>query len=365
MALSFSLPGKGASTALIAIGLLATSCFSGIGSGQAQAQTFIERILKQDAQMAKQHRKRPVVKRTQKKSPPKQQSTKQAESAPAKTEAKPGPGLTIPVPTPAPRAEEAATKTPEPETPPVPKEKPEAEPRQPPQPTPNAQTAPAPAEPPKPTENPKPADEKPQEAKPGPDQQPKPQKDERVYQVSCPALNSGEVEGKLLPPIKDGEQCGVHSPLSLIAIGKDQPLKFTNAVTTNCAMAVTLAQWSSEVTKAAKDVYGPDSKISEIGTGSDYQCRKVNGASSGRVSEHAFANALDIMSFKFSDGSKTELESGWNGSDKEKAFWRAVHSASCKLFMTVIGPDGDAAHLTNMHLDQGCHGKSCLARICQ
>lgn len=154
-------------------------------------------------------------------------------------------------------------------------------------------------------------------------------------------------------------------PLSLTAIGKDDPLKFANAVTTNCAMAVTLAQWSSEVTKAAKDVYGPDSKIAEIGTGSDYQCRKVNGASTGRVSEHAFANALDIMSFKFSDGSKTELESGWNGTDKEKAFWRAVHSASCKLFMTVIGPDGDAAHRTNMHLDQGCHGKSCLARICQ
>ncbi len=125
--------------------------------------------------------------------------------------------------------------------------------------------------------------------------------------------------------------------MSLTAIGKDEPLKFANPVTTNCAMAVTLAQWSREVSKAARDIYGPDSKISEIGTGSDYQCRKVNGASSGRVSEHAFANALDIMAFKFSDGSKTELESGWNGSDKEKAFWRAVHSASCKLFMTVIG----------------------------
>ncbi|MDR6431196.1 hypothetical protein J2782_000901 [Brucella pseudogrignonensis] len=176
---------------------------------------------------------------------------------------------------------------------------------------------------------------------------------------------TGDVEGKLLPPIEDGSQCSARSPLSLTAIGKVEPLKFANAITTNCAMAVTLAQWAGDVKDAAKNVYGNDVKITEIGTGSDYQCRNVNGASEGRVSEHAFANALDIMSFKFSDGSKTELESGWNGSEKDKKFWRAVHGASCKLFMTVIGPDGDAAHLTNMHLDQGCHGKSCLARICQ
>ncbi|MFQ0813077.1 extensin [Brucella anthropi] len=328
MALSFRLPGKGAFAALLALGLVATACFSGIGCDEAQAQTFIERILKQDAQKAKQHRKRPAVKRSHKKPPARQEAAKQPEKPTKRPTTKDEP-KPVPVPTPAPRQADAVTRPTEPETPPLPTQKPE-------------EPAPAPAEAPKPSE-----------------------KDARIYQVSCPALISGDVAGKLLPPIKDDAQCGVHSPLSLTAIGKDEPLKFANAVTTNCAMAVTLAQWSTEVTKAARDVYGPDIKIAEIGTGSDYQCRKVNGASTGRVSEHAFANALDIMSFKFSDGTRTELASGWNGPNKEKAFWRAVHSASCKLFMTVIGPDGDAAHRTNMHLDQGCHGKSCLARICQ
>lgn len=33
--------------------------------------------------------------------------------------------------------------------------------------------------------------------------------------------------------------------------------------------------------------------------------------------------------------------------------------------MTVIGPEGDAAHQGNLHLDLGCHGKACKARICQ
>ncbi len=33
--------------------------------------------------------------------------------------------------------------------------------------------------------------------------------------------------------------------------------------------------------------------------------------------------------------------------------------------MTVIGPDGDAAHRTNMHLDQGCHGKNLPYAVCE
>ncbi|PAO79414.1 extensin [Brucella melitensis] len=323
MVLSFSRPSRiFIMVCLTLVFFLAPGLFR---QSSTKAQTFIERILKQDAQKAKKYKKRTVQKRSSKRL-----LAKQAEKpAPQPNiEVKSKPTTPVPVPVPAPRrTEEKAQK--------------EA-----------------------------PAMDEAHEAKPAadkaePEQQAKPQKDDRIYQVACPALISGDVDGKLLPPIKDGEQCGTHSPLSLTAIGTKEPLRFAHPVTTNCAMAVTLAQWSSAIKKAAKTAYGDDFKITKIGTSSDYQCRRVNGASSGRISEHAFANALDIMSFEFSDGSKTELQSGWNGSDKEKAFWRAVHEASCELFMTVIGPDGDAAHRTNMHLDQGCHGKTCLMRICE
>ncbi|URQ76391.1 MAG: extensin family protein [Candidatus Ochrobactrum gambitense] len=317
----------------------------------AQAQTFIEKILKRDAQKAKQQRKRPSAK-PQKKRRSRQPAPRQEQKAPEKPTSQSALPVVGPVPTPAPRPE------PVPEAAPVPTPTPAPEPKPDEKPAPKNEAQPAVIVPP---EKPTP----PEQAEPKQPEPAKPAPDERVYQVACPALISGEVEGKLLSPIEDGAQCGVHSPLSLTAIGKDEPLKLANPVTTNCAMAVTLAQWSNDVKNAAQDIYGKDIKITQIGTGSDYQCRKVNGASTGRVSEHAFGNALDIMSFTFSDGSKTELESGWNGADKEKAFWRAVHGASCKLFMTVIGPDGDAAHHTNMHLDQGCHGKTCTARICQ
>lgn len=337
MAVSFSFFQKSIVTCLVAVAVTVLPGESVTGPSTAIAQNLIERVLSGTAKQQSSQKRQKKKRNTKRQQSQKSQQSKAQSSTLSKA---PLPSNVIPVPTPAPAREE--TKEPAPVVPVAPVSAPTTE-------------APLPEKKPEqPAEQAKPANE-----------QPEPKKAERVYQVSCPALMAGDVEGKLLPPIDDGSQCSAQSPLSLTAIGKNEPLKFANAVTTNCAMAVTLAEWSTGVKDAAKKVYGDSVKITEIGTGSDYQCRNVNGASSGRVSEHAFANALDIMSFNFSDGSKTELESGWNGSEKDKAFWRAVHGASCKLFMTVIGPDGDAAHLTNMHLDQGCHGKSCLARICQ
>lgn len=207
-----------------------------------------------------------------------------------------------------------------------------------------------------------PAPATPPPAKPDDAEKAEEEKDERVYQTACPALMNGDVQGKIVAPVSDGV-CGERSPLSLTAIGKENPLVLAAPVTTNCAMATTLARWAGEVRQAALKSFG--SEIETVATGSDYQCRKVNRAAKGRTSEHAFANALDIMSFRLKNGRTTELTSGWNGKPEEKEFWRAVHKTSCDMFMTVIGPDGDAAHKTNLHLDQGCHGKNCTSRICQ
>ena len=185
---------------------------------------------------------------------------------------------------------------------------------------------------------------------------------DRVYQSACPALMNGEVKGELVAPLSEGV-CGERSPLKITAIGKDDPVKLAAAITTNCAMAGSLADWVVEVQKEAQKDFGAE--IETITTGSDYQCRKVNNGHTGRVSEHAFANAVDIVAFKFKNGKSTELGSGWNGTPEEQTFWRALHKAGCDRFMTVIGPDGDAAHQGNLHLDLGCHGRKCEARICQ
>ena len=217
---------------------------------------------------------------------------------------------------------------------------------------------------PKPESGPEPKPEPKPESEP--DEKPKAEdkatSPDRVYQNACPAIMRGDVDGELVPPLAEGA-CGERSPLRVKSVGKDKPLVFSAPVTVNCSMATVLADWAPTIQAEAVRNFGAE--IETVVTGSDYQCRKVNNGHVGRVSEHAFANALDIVSFKFKNGKSTELASGWKGSPEERSFWSALHKASCERFMTVIGPDGDAAHATNLHLDLGCHGQACKSRICQ
>lgn len=286
------------------------------------------------------------------------------------------PAVPLPAVPPIPQAnprEAAATEAPKPEEKPA-EETQKADPQTTPvpeqKPVPEAKPAEKPAEPPKPAEQfgPNPLPKPNAAGKDEPEHEESVEKadpstsPDRVYQNACPAIMNGEVQGAIIPPLSEG-MCGERSPLKITAIGKDNPVKFAAPVTTNCAMAGSLATWVVEVQKEAQKDFGAE--IESITTGSDYQCRKVNNGHKGRVSEHAFANALDIVAFKFKNGKTTELQSGWKGKPEEQTFWRALHKASCDRFMTVIGPDGDAAHQGNLHLDLGCHGKSCATRICQ
>lgn len=220
----------------------------------------------------------------------------------------------------------------------------------------SAAPVPIPQEKPVP-ENKSAADIKPQQAKPTENPS-----SSRIYQTACLPLMQNAVTGKVAPPVSEG-QCQVKSPLEITAINQPVVMTFDQAITTNCTMIVALSDWATQANALAKTHFGSD--IKTIGTGSHYQCRNVNNGSAGRVSEHAFGNALDIMSFTLANGETTELAKDWNGDSKQKQFWRDLHNKSCALFMTVLGPDADSAHRTNLHLDMGCHGKSCTTRICQ
>ena len=55
---------------------------------------------------------------------------------------------------------------------------------------------------------------------------------------------NGEVVGELVPPLSEG-MCGERSPLKVTAIGKDNPVKLAAPITTNCAMAGSLANVGS------------------------------------------------------------------------------------------------------------------------
>jgi hypothetical protein len=84
-----------------------------------------------------------------------------------------------------------------------------------------------------------------------------------------------------------------------------------------------------------------------------YNCRNVNHAATGRRSEHATANAIDLAAFVLADGREVRLSRDWNGGPPEAGFLRAVRDGACRWFRGVLGPDHNAAHADHFPLDMG------------
>jgi hypothetical protein len=82
-----------------------------------------------------------------------------------------------------------------------------------------------------------------------------------------------------------------------------------------------------------------------------YSCRNVNGGRSGKLSEHAFGNAVDVSAFVLRDGRRVSVLSGWHGKSDEREFLRRLHQSACKRFGTVLGPDYNSAHANHFHFD--------------
>ncbi|MCU0790272.1 MAG: extensin family protein [Nitratireductor sp.] len=196
----------------------------------------------------------------------------------------------------------------------------------------------------------------------------------RLRWTACPALMSGAVTGRLGEPVEDGD-CGVESPVLVTAIGG---VKLSSEATMTCAMASALATYVPKLDAAARDAMG--SPLAGLVTGSGYECRNRNRSPTAKLSQHAFANALDIMAFLLSDGRSVSLLSDWpqppnagkegppvaqRAETPQAKFLAAAHSAACPLFTTVLGPDADPEHRDNLHLDLGCHGRDCSYMICQ
>jgi hypothetical protein len=120
----------------------------------------------------------------------------------------------------------------------------------------------------------------------------------------------------------------------------------------SCKLAVAYALFDVHTLQpAAQAVFGqPVTRIDHLGS---FACRNVYGRSSGRLSQHASANALDIAGFRLADGRRISLLGDWKDSGDKGRFLRQVRDGACGHFNTVLGPDYNAAHQNHFHLDMG------------
>ena len=104
-------------------------------------------------------------------------------------------------------------------------------------------------------------------------------------------------------------------------------------------------------------------KVAAIETGPGYDCRTQDRIAGAKVSAHAKGLAVDFMAITLADKRRILVER--QTSAAETSFFRAIRTAACGWFTTVLGPGSDAFHANNMHLDVEQHGASVGYRICQ
>jgi hypothetical protein len=172
-------------------------------------------------------------------------------------------------------------------------------------------------------------------------------------------LRSGAVRPsayiRQMKPLNGPGSCGARRPFQVSAAMGGR-VALAPSATLACPMIPQVDAWlARDVQPAAMSLFGEP--VTQVDVAGSYNCRTRNGRPGAKMSEHAYANALDVRAFRLASGRRITVERGWNGSLDEAVFLRTAHQGACRRFRTIIGPDGDRHHLDHFHLDLAWHGK--------
>ncbi len=146
-------------------------------------------------------------------------------------------------------------------------------------------------------------------------------------------------------PVEDG--CGIENGVVVVGAetGYNQPFAAT------CGRAAALYMFERKVLQpAALRHFG--GRVAGIDHSGTYDCRNVAFRTAGPRSQHARANAMDILAFRLADGRRVRISRrNWDSQGPEGAFLKEVHRGACRLFGAVLGPDYDDMHHTHFHVD--------------
>lgn len=154
------------------------------------------------------------------------------------------------------------------------------------------------------------------------------------------------------PPRQDGPRCGYDDGVRL-----ERDVDFApGGLVTSCPVAAALLLFERQVAQpAAVRHFGvPLASIEHAGS---YSCRRMYGRSEGRFSEHATADAFDILGFRLANGRRISVKSDWRDAGANGLFLREVRDGSCRLFATVLSPDYNEAHADHFHFDMAERGQ--------
>ncbi len=158
-----------------------------------------------------------------------------------------------------------------------------------------------------------------------------------------------EIGFRALPDQRFAGGCSALGAVQLTNIGT--PVGNLKAMT--CPLARQFARWAREAVQPAADQW-LEARVVRIETFGTYACRTRNSQPGAPLSEHGYANAVDVSGFVLEGGRRITVQDGWNGEDERvRRFLRAVHQAGCRRFSIGLSPDSDAYHYNHLHFDMG------------
>lgn len=151
-------------------------------------------------------------------------------------------------------------------------------------------------------------------------------------------------------PIDDGEGCGMSHPITVREILPG--IRLAPEATFRCETALQLARLTREtIIPTARIALADKGELKAIHQASAYICRNRNSATTGKISEHAHGNAVDIAALEFDKGIVPMAIAAQDDGTFPAAFQRSLNAAACLYFTTVLSPGSDEAHRDHLHLD--------------
>jgi hypothetical protein len=140
-----------------------------------------------------------------------------------------------------------------------------------------------------------------------------------------------------------------------IAVRRGPVVRYQPAARVNCAFAQRLVRLEKILDEEARAVLHSQVRaIVQLGT---YNCRRM-AAYPDLVSEHSFANAIDIATFVLANGRRVEVERDWIRADQParspaaqflRRLTRRLYDEH--VFSVVLTPSYDKHHKNHLHLD--------------
>jgi hypothetical protein len=190
--------------------------------------------------------------------------------------------------------------------------------------------------------------------------------DSRPTETDCArSLKNSNVNFELVPAPFGDVTCPVEEPVRLHSVETPSGIvSFPESPVFNCRFARQFAHWVSD-TGSAVVLAQMNKRLEKVATGPGYDCRHRNGDSSGKMSEHAAGDAVDITTMTIAGGTTIRMADAIDPNSPSYAVLRTLRTTACGYFTTVLGPGTNEAHKEHYHLDLGVHGKSGNYRICE